>query len=90
MKNVFSNKGRASRCEFWITCLVCVVVICVVGPMIDLLKDHSVLHGFAIFCLAFVCCWVFGCVTRKRCRDLGIDSWSQFNVKRCLDIPFKK
>lgn len=88
MKNIFSNTGRATRREFWTTCLMCVLFICITGPMIDDIGNPTV-GRFSVFGLVFVTCWVFGCVTRKRCRDLGISSWRQFDPRYCLDIPFK-
>lgn len=89
MTTVFSSKGKASRMEFWTTCLLCVVIICLVGPMIDNI-GNPVIRSFSIFGLVFVTCWILECVTRKRCHDLGISSWKQFNPRYCLDILFKE
>ena len=90
MKNFFWHKGCASRTEYWMTCLVCVALICVAGPMIDKLNDSLVLHDFSIFCLVFVCCWIFSAVSARRCQDLGISRWNMFNPKYWLDILSKK
>ncbi len=90
MKNIFSNTGKATRKEFWMTCLMCIIFICIAGPMIDNYVDSNALRGFSIFGVVFITCWVLGCVTRKRCHDLGISSWKQFDPRYCLDIPFKK
>lgn len=89
MKNIFSNIGRATRREFWTTCLMCVLFISITGPMVDHMSNLT-LRDFSIFGMVFVTCWILGCVTRKRCRDLGISSWRQFDPRYVLDIPFKK
>lgn len=89
MTNIFSNKGKATRTEFWTTCIICIVIICVVGPMIDKISNPTI-HTMSIFGLTFFSCWIFATVTRKRCNDLGISSWKQFNPRWCLNIPFKK
>lgn len=89
MTNIFSNKGKSTRMEFWTTCIICIVIICIVGPMIDNISN-PMYHDLSIFGLIFISCWIFSSVTRKRCHDLGISSWKQFNPRYCLDIPFKK
>ena len=90
MTNIFSNIGRATRREFWTTCLMCVLFISITGPMVDSWITNPTFRGFGIFWIVFITCWGLGCVTRKRCRDLGISSWRQFDPRYCLDIPFKK
>lgn len=89
MITLFSNKGKSTRLEFWVTCLGCMLFLCITGPMVDMIGT-PVLRDFSVFGLIFITCWVLGCVTRKRCRDLGISSWKQFDPRYCLDIPFRK
>lgn len=89
MKELFNTQGKANRLEFWITCFVTTIVCCSFGPMID--NFTSPAHRTtSIVILAVVAVWTLLRVTIRRCHDLEISSWRQFDPRYCLQIPFKK
>ena len=78
-KNPFSFEGRVRRTTYWITNIICNIIIYILTEATENGFDDG---GFLIFLLLYIpLCWVYFAVAAKRCHDLGHNGWWQL-------IPF--
>ena len=87
-RNIFAYRGRATRQEFWMICLGCIVTLFIAGPVIDSITDQPQRTVLMVLYILLVV-KVLSAVTTRRCHDLGLSGWGMFNPKNFFRIPFE-
>lgn len=75
-QNPFSFKGRVRRTTYWVTNIICNIIV----YGLDKLTEGGT-ESLGLLLLYFPVCWVYIAVAAKRCHDLGHNGWWQL-------IPF--
>lgn len=87
-RNIFRYTGKATRTEFWTICICCIASLFVAGPVIDSIDNPGKTAVIILYALLFI--RTLSAVAARRCHDLGLSGWSQFNPRYYLRIPFGK
>ena len=87
-KNPFSFEGRVRRTTYWITNIICNIIMYV---LTEATESGFAEGGLLIFLLLYIpICWVYFAVAAKRCHDLGHNGWWQLIPFYSLWLAFQK